>query len=280
MSGRRLYNPYQYYLVTEVISTMVKRFLYVFVLSASLLSGCAMFGKSEENVDKRSAEQFYEEGQKAMKIGDYKQAIEHFENLVSRHPFGVYAQQAQLEIAYAYYKFDEPESSVAAADQFIKLYPRNEHVDYAYYIKGLARFPKEDFFERKFDLDPAQRDPRALRESFQFFSELMQRFPASRYVEDATQRMIYLRNNLARGEMYAADYYMKKAAYVAAVNRAKYIIEHYDRTPSVPDALELMATAYDKLDLPKLADDARRILALNFPDRAAAAGALPVGKFH
>ena len=259
---------------------MVKCFLYALMLSASLLSGCAMFGKSEESVDKRSAEQFYEEGQKAMKIGDYKQAIEHFENLVSRHPFGVYAQQAQLEIAYAYYKFDEPESSVAAADQFIKLYPRNEHVDYAYYIKGLARFPKEDFFERKFNLDPAQRDPRALRESFQFFSELVQRFPASRYVEDATQRMIYLRNNLARGEMYAADYYMKKAAYVAAINRAKYIIEHYDRTPSVPDALELMATAYDKLDLPKLADDARRILALNFPERAAGAGALPVGKFH
>src|SRR3569623_1415878 len=251
---------------------MVKRFLYVFVLSASLLSGCAMFGKSEENVDKRSAEKFYEEGQKAMKLGDYKQAIEHFENLVSRHPFGIYAQQAQLNIAYAYYKFDEPESSVAAADQFIKLYPRNDHVDYAYYIKGLARFPKEDYYERKFDLDTAQRDTRPVRESFQFFSELVQRFPNSRYTADAAQRMTYLRNSLARSELYAADYYMKKEAYLAAVNRAKYIIEHYDQTPAVPEALTIMVKAYDKLEMPTLAEDARRVLAINFPERVEQGG--------
>ena len=243
------------------------RFVTLLMLCGLLLSGCAMFGKNEDDTEKWSAEKFYEEGQKAMDIGDYKQAIEHFENLVSRHPFGVYAQQAQLNIAYAYYKFDEPDSSVAAADQFIKLYPRNEHVDYAYYIKGLARFPTEDYFERKFDLDPAQRDPQPVRESFQFFSELVQRFPNSRYTADAIQRMTYLRNNLARNELYAADFYMKKHAYVAALNRAKYIIEHYDRTPSVPEALVIMVKAYEELKMPTLADDARRILALNFPER-------------
>lgn len=244
------------------------RFIITLMLCGLLLSGCAMFGKSEDDTEKWSAEKFYEEGKKAMEIGDYKQAIEHFENLVSRHPFGVYAQQAQLNIAYAYYKFDEPDSSVAAADQFIKLYPRNEHVDYAYYIKGLARFPTEDYFERKFDLDPAQRDPQPVRESFQFFSELVQRFPNSRYTADAVQRMTYLRNNLARNELYAADFYMKKQAYVAALNRAKYIIEHYDRTPSVPEALVIMVKAYEELKMPTLADDARRVLALNFPERA------------
>lgn len=243
------------------------RFVTILMLCGLLLSGCAMFGKNEDDTEKWSAEKFYEEGQKAMNIGDYKQAIEHFENLVSRHPFGVYAQQAQLNIAYAYYKFDEPDSSVAAADQFIKLYPRNEYVDYAYYIKGLARFPTEDYFERKFDLDPAQRDPQPVRESFQFFSELVQRFPNSRYTADAIQRMTYLRNNLARNELYAADFYMKKQAYVAALNRAKYIIEHYDRTPSVPEALVIMVKAYEELKMPTLADDARRILALNFPER-------------
>lgn len=243
------------------------RFVTLLMLCGLLLSGCAMFGKNEDDTEKWSAEKFYEEGQKAMDIGDYKQAIEHFENLVSRHPFGVYAQQAQLNIAYAYYKFDEPDSSVAAADQFIKLYPRNEHVDYAYYIKGLARFPTEDYFERKFNLDPAQRDPQPVRESFQFFSELVQRFPNSRYTADAIQRMTYLRNNLARNELYAADFYMKKHAYVAALNRAKYIIEHYDRTPSVPEALVIMVKAYEELKMPTLADDARRILALNFPER-------------
>lgn len=243
------------------------RYVTLLMLCGLLLSGCAMFGKNEDDTEKWSAEKFYEEGQKAMDIGDYKQAIEHFENLVSRHPFGVYAQQAQLNIAYAYYKFDEPDSSVAAADQFIKLYPRNEHVDYAYYIKGLARFPTEDYFERKFNLDPAQRDPQPVRESFQFFSELVQRFPNSRYTADAVQRMTYLRNNLARNELYAADFYMKKQAYVAALNRAKYIIEHYDRTPSVPEALVIMVKAYEELKMPTLADDARRILALNFPER-------------
>lgn len=248
------------------------RFVTAIVMCSLLLSGCSLFKKHEENTEKWSAEKFYEEGQKAMKIGDYKQAIEHFENLVSRHPFGVYAQQAQLNIAYAYYKFDEPDSSVAAADQFIKLYPRNEHVDYAYYIKGLARFPKEDFFERKFNLDPAQRDPRPVRESYQFFSELLQRFPNSRYTADAIQRLIYLRNNLARNELYAAYYYMKKEAYLAAVNRAKYIIEHYDQTPAVPEALTIMVKAYSKLEIPELAEDARRVLALNFPGHTEKSG--------
>lgn len=250
---------------------MISRPTAFLFLTIALLAGCASLGKGDGEPENWPAERFYEEGQAAMKIGDYKQAVEHFENLVSRHPFGVYAQQAQLDIAYAYYKFEEPESAIAAADQFIKLYPRHDHVDYAYYIKGLARFPSEDYFERKFDLDPAQRDPRAVRESFQFFSELVQRFPASRYAADAVQRMIYLRNNLARSELYAAEFYMQKGAYVAAVNRAKYILEHYDQTPSVPQALAMMATAYDELELTELADDARRVLALNFPDHDAAA---------
>lgn len=247
---------------------MMKRF-FVVMLATALLSGCAIFSTAEDNQDAWPASRFYEEGRQSMVIGDYKKAIEHFENLVARHPFGVYAQQAQLEIAYAYYKFDEPESSIAAADQFIKLYPRHERVDYAYYIKGLARFPKEDYFEKKFSLDPAQRDPRAVQESFQYFSELTQRFPASPYASDGAQRMIYLRNTLARSELYIAEFYMKKTAYVAAAGRAKYVIEHYDQTPSVPDALILMAEAYDKLGVSDLAADARRVLALNFPERAA-----------
>ncbi len=244
---------------------MMQRFLTT-LLCAALLSGCALFSESE-NKDNWAASRFYEEGQQAMKIGDYKLAIEHFENLVARHPFGVYAQQAQLDIAYAYYKFDEPESSIAAADQFIKLYPRHEHVDYAYYIKGLARFPKEDYFEVKFKFDPAQRDPRTVQESFQYFADLIQRFPASPYAADAAQRMVYLRNNLARSEMYAAEFYLKKAAYVAAANRAKYVLEHYDQTPSVPDALVLLVKAYDKLGIEDLAADTRRVLAHNFPER-------------
>ena len=241
--------------------------LVVFVLLALSLSACAFFNNPKDNPEKWSAERFYSEAQRALKSGDFKLAVERFEGLISHHPFGHYAQQAQLEIAYAYYKYDEPESSIAAADQFIKLYPRHAHVDYAYYIKGLARFPKSGYFEKRFSLVLAQRDPRALRESLQSFLELTQRYPKSRYAADAVQRIIYLRNALARGEMYTAGFYMRKGAYAAAANRAKYVIEHYDRTPSIPDALALMAKAYDHLGMPTLAEDTRRVLELNFPDR-------------
>jgi outer membrane protein assembly factor BamD len=244
------------------------RHLALILLLLTALGGCSMFKGPPENQEKWTVEQFYQEAQRAMKAQDYKLAVERFEGLISHFPFGPYAQQAQLDIAYAYYKYNEPDSAIAAADQFIKLYPRNDHVDYAYYIKGLARFPHWGFLERSFELDLAQRDQQALIESFRSFSELTRRFPDSRYAADARQRMIFLRNALARNEMYAAKFYLQKGAYAAAANRAKYVIEHYDRTPSVPGALKLMAQAYDHLMMPKLAEDARRVLKLNYPDQA------------
>lgn len=251
------------------------RHLPVFLLLTLALSGCALFNNPSDNPEKWSASNYYEEGKKALNSGDYKLAIERFEGLISHHPFGPYAQQAQFEIAYAYYKYDEADSAIAAADQFIKLYPRHPRVDYAYYVKGLARFPKSDYLEDVFSLDMAQRDPRALRESFQFFSELIQRFPDSPYAADSAQRMIYLRNALARSEMHAAEFYMQKGAYAAAANRAKYVVEHYDRSPSIPAALTLMAKAYDRLGMPTLAQDARRVLELNFPEHARDTTAAP-----
>ena len=245
----------------------MQRFILFFFFTLSL-SACALFHNPDDNPEKWSAEKYYYMAKQAMNTGDFKLAVDRFEGLISHHPFGPYAQQAQLDLAYGYYKYNEPDSAIAAADQFIKLYPRNPHVDYAYYIKGLARFPKPEFFEKRFSLDMAQRDPHTIRESLQYFLELTQRYPNSPYAADAVQRIIYLRNALARGEMYAANFYMRTGAYVAAANRAKYIIEHYDRSPSIPGALALMAKAYDNLGMPKLADDARRVLKLNFPDYA------------
>jgi len=235
------------------------------------LSACSFFHKLDDDPDKWSAKRYYQEAQQALNSGDFKLAVDRFEGLISHHPFGPYAQQAQLDLAYAYYKYDEADSAIAAADQFIKLYPRNAHVDYAYYIKGLARFPKPRFMEKSFSLDMAQRDPRTARESLQSFQELTRRFPNSRYAADAVQRIIYLRNDLARGEMYIANFYMHKGAYAAAANRAKYVVDHYDRTPSVPNALALMAKAYDHLGMPALAEDALRVLKLNFPSHSKAA---------
>lgn len=242
--------------------------LIITLLIASILGGCSTLNGNDSNPENWSAEKYYEEAKNALKIGDYKLAIERFEGLISHHPFGPYAQQAQLEIAYAYYKYDEADSAIAAADQFIKLYPRHERVDYAYYLKGLARFPKPEFMEETFSLDLAQRDSRVVSESFQYFSDLLQRFPDSPYATDARQRIIYLRNIMARNELYTAEFYMKKGAYAAAANRTKYILEHYDRSPAIPATLKLMAEAYDHLGMPELAADARRVLELNFPNRA------------
>ena len=249
---------------------IMKRCLWLAVALA-MLAGCASKDVDEDSEStasgERTATQMYAEAKAALKAQDYETAIQRLEALEGRFPFGAYAQQAALDIAYAYYKYDEPESAIAAADRFIKLYPRHPRVDYAYYLKGLIKFEQgHSVFDRIGGNDPAKRDPAAARKAFQFFSELVKRFPKSPYAEDAVQRMVYLRNNLARHELMVAEFYMKRRAYVAAANRASYIVENLQRTPSVERALVIMARAYTELRLPELAEDAVRILQLNFPD--------------
>lgn len=212
------------------------------------------------------ADKMYKEAKASLKAGDYQTAIEYFENLQTRYPFGNYAQQALLYIAYAYYRFDETESAIAAADRFIKLHPRHPRVDYAYYLKGLANFkPSAGPLDDLFNQDAAERDTAPLHQSFKDFSELLQRFPDSAYAQDARNRMIYLRNSLARNELRVAHFYFKRKAYIASSNRCKYIIETYQGTPSVKAALELMVQSYDQLGMNKARDDARRVLELNYP---------------
>ena len=232
---------------------------------AIVVSGCAMFSNKEPA--ELGAKELYDKGKKALNKGDYELAIQHFEKLESRYPFRVYAQQAKLDVAYAYYKFGEPESAISTADRFIKTYPRHPNVDYAYYIRGIASFPPgRNFFDRLFHLDPAHRDPRTAEKSFQYFSELIDHFPTSKYVPDAVQRMIHLENYLARHELYVANYYMKRGAYVAALNRAEHIISNYPRATAVPDALVMMVKSYRKLGLDDLADDTEKVLQLNYPE--------------
>jgi outer membrane protein assembly factor BamD len=172
--------------------------------------------------------------------------------------------QSQLNVAYAYYKFDEPDSAIAAADRFLKLYPNHPAAAYAMYLKGLANFERgSSIFDRIAQVDPSQRDPGAARDSFRDFAELVRRFPDSEYAADAIRRMLFLRHNLARHEIHVARYYMKRGAYLAAANRAVYVVENYQRTPAVREALLVMVDAYDRLGLPQLSEDARRVLALN-----------------
>ncbi len=225
-----------------------------------------MLPAPDDDTKNWSARKIYTEAKKSLSSGDYENAINFYETLESRYPFGRFAKQGQIEIAYAYYKFDEPESAIAAADRFIKLHPKHPHVDYAYYLKGLIYFNRNiGFLGRLFQQDSSSRDPESSKQAFQEFSTLIKKFPNSRYATEARLRALYLRNNLAEHELHVAKYYMTRKAYVAAVNRCKYIIENYDRSSAVPGALDIMAQAYDKLGLTELAADARRVLVASFP---------------
>lgn len=230
------------------------------------LAGCSTTQDDDPTAD-WTAQQFYKNAKKELKSGDYELAIEYLETLESRFPFGPYAEQAQLEAGYAYYKYNEYDSAIAAADRFIKLHPTHPNVDYAFYLRGLASFHKKDNpMDAIVTQDPAVRDPSSARESFNYFAELVKRFPTSRYAPDAVKRMKYQRNILAEHEIHVADYYLQRGAYVAVVNRAKYVVENYPRTPAVARALELLVLAYAKLDMHDLAADAKRVLLQNFPN--------------
>jgi outer membrane protein assembly factor BamD len=233
----------------------------------ALVSGCSIFGDEQDITKDWSAARLYSAAKERLENKDYEKAIEYYEKLEARYPFGPHSQQAQLDIAYAYYRNDEAASAVAAADRFIKLHPRHPNVDYAYYIKGLANYLKTGgFVSRIVSKDYSKRDTGAAQEAFRDFSELVRRFPNSKYSADAAQRMLYLKNTLAMHEVHVARYYMTKGAYVAAANRARYVVENYQRTPAMPDALVVLAKSYKAMELPNLSDDALRVLQLNYPD--------------
>ncbi len=230
----------------------------------TLVTGCSLLPGQKDETKNWSAQRFYSEAKAAMAEGDYEKAVEYFEKLEARFPFGQYALQSQLEVAYAYYKDGKPEAAIAAANRFIKLNPRNPHVDYAYYLKGIVNFNRNlGFVNRFIPTDTAQRDASAALSSFNDFAELVRRFPNSIYAEDARKRMIHLRNNVALHELHVARYYMKRGAWLAAANRCNTVIAKYQRTPAVKPALEMLVIAYDKLGLEELSNDAVRVLALN-----------------
>ncbi len=211
-----------------------------------------------------SVEENYTQAKTELNDGNYESAIKLYETLQSRYPYGRYAQQALLEVAYAYYRQGEAESSVSAADRFIKQYPNNPHVDYAYYVKGLANFNGEINALRSIGgQDPSERDPKATQDSFAAFKDLVARFPNSKYTPDSRLRMQYLVNSLARYELHVASYYLRRGAHIAAANRAQGVLTQYPNSPSTRDALKILAQAYDAMGMTDLRDDARRVLAIN-----------------
>lgn len=199
-----------------------------------------------------------------MKDVNYEKAVKLLETLQSRYPYGRYAQQALMEIAYANYKQNEPEAALSAAERFIKQFPNSPNLDYVYYLKGLVNFnDNAGFFNRLSRQDPAERDPQTLRESFDSFRELVSRFPDSLYVEDSKLRMQFLINTLSRSDISIASYYLRRGAYIAALNRANNVLKDFPKTRQTRDALQIMILAYDAMGQNDLRDDTQRILDLN-----------------
>jgi len=241
------------------------------------LTGCGLFPAPVDEDKNASAQKLYSTAKEAMGGGDYEKAVKYFELLEARYPYGRYAQQAQLEVAYAYYKSREPASAIAACDRFIKLHPNHPGVDYAYYLKGLINFNEDiGILGYVVTQDLSDRDPQAARESFDAFKELTTKFPESKYTPDALKRMSYLVNALASHESYVAQYYYRRGAYVAAVNRAQSLLKTYPETPATEAGLAVMVRAYDKLGLPELSKDAQRVLEKTFPKSGYLKGA-PLG---
>lgn len=230
-----------------------------------LLAGCASTGAAKRK--DWTARQFYLSGRKALLAEHYTRAIKRFETLEARYPYGTYATRAQLDVAFAYYKNRESDSAIAAANRFIRLHPTDPRVDYAYYLKGLAHFNahRSTVYRLFGKSNLRDRDDHSARRAIASFRTIVQRYPHSRYASDAYHRMVYLTDLLARNVVDVAQYYYSRRALVAAVNRAQYVIEHYQQTPAVEDALGIEAMAYRRMGLERLSDASLAVLKQNFP---------------
>ncbi len=237
------------------------------VAALCLLGACA--GNDEQETIVENLTRAYEDAKKAVDRQNYRRGIQIFEAIQARYPFSDLARQVQLELMYAYYKSNQTEQAVEAADTFIRENPIHPRVDYALYIKGLAYFEEgPGFLERRFRKDTTKRPPKDVQLSYSTFRRLVERYPASAYAADAEQRMVYLKNRLAAYENHVADYYLRRGAYVAAANRARAALEEYNGADSNAESLKLLIRAYDQLGMHDLAADARRVLEYNYPNES------------
>ena len=264
-------------ILQRVVGTMrliLIKILFVCCLSL-FLNGCSSFkdifssdtkASDEAEYTDWTAEKFRTQAKKMIDESNYEKAIKLYQALESRYPFGEDSAQTELDIAYAYFKNNEPESAIAATDRFTKINPRSPAIDYAYYLKGLVNYNRGiSFVDRFLPTDTSQRDTGTATDAIKNFEELIQRFPNSKYVADSRLRLISLKNNLAMHEVHVARYYIKRQAYAAAINRASIVIEKYPRTPAVPYALLVLNEAYTNLNQVDLANDVKRVYELNYP---------------
>ena len=231
------------------------------------LSACGLLPEKSDETKTWSAARLYDEAKSDLDNGSYESAIKNLEKLESRFPFGTYAQQAQMEIPYVYYKQGDQAQALAAIERFIKLHPNHENLDYIYYLRGLVNFNDQvSFFQSLAHQDMTERDPKAAREAFDAFKALVVRFPDSKYTPDALLRMKYLVNTLAQYDLHVAKYYFRRGAYIASANRAQSAIREYPDAPAIEEALFVLYNSYDKMGLIELRDDANRVFVKNFPN--------------
>ncbi len=241
------------------------------------LTGCSGFGGDEfDETANWSVERLYEDGRRAMNASDWQVAAERFTAVEARFPFGPYAQQSLMNLAYVQWRREEPEMALATISRFQRQYPNHPGSDYMLFLRGLILFTPPSsrlaFLTRQ---DPAERDPQALRESFAAFEQLITRYPESRYAADAKKRMSWLVNTMAEHQLHAARFYYKRSAYVAAINRAQSVITDYEGVPATEQALYIIMSSYQKLGVTDLSDDARRVLLENYPNTELIARGLP-----
>jgi len=231
-----------------------------------LVSGCGLLPEQVDETANWQAPRLYAQAREELAAGGYEKAIQYYEKLESRYPFGTYAQQAQMDIAYAHFRQGDQAQALVAVERFIKLHPNHPNVDYMYYLRGLVNFnDRVGPFNFIAPQDPSERDPKAAREAFESFKQLAERFPDSVYAKDSLARMNYLVNALATHDVYVARYYFRRGAYLAAVNRAQGVVKDYTDAPAVEEALFIMVRCYDALGLTELRDDTARVLSKNYP---------------
>jgi outer membrane protein assembly factor BamD len=255
--------------IIEKFATRAAKLLRLTMLLAitAVVAGCA--GTEEEQTVIESLTEAYETAREAIARKNYRRGIQIFEAIQARYPFSDLSRQIQLELMYAYYKSGQKEQAVEAADTFMRENPIHERVDYALYIKGLSYFEDEaGFLDRRFKKDVTERPPKDIELAYSSLRRLVDRYPASQYAPDAELRMVHLKNRLAAYENHVADYYLRRGALVAAVNRAKNALEEYNGAQGNAESLRIMAEAYEELGMTKLAADTRRVLALNFPNES------------
>ncbi|AJI93676.1 outer membrane protein assembly factor BamD [Yersinia ruckeri] len=226
-----------------------------------VLTGCS---SNKDVVPDNPPSELYATAQQKLQDGNFKGAITQLEALDNRYPFGPYSQQVQLDLIYAYYKSADLPLAQASIDRFMRLNPTHPNIDYVLYMRGLTDMALDDSaLQGFFGIDRSDRDPQHAKAAFRDFNQLIQSHPNSQYATDAQKRLVYLKNRLAKHELAVAEYYTKRGAYVAVINRVEQMMRDYPGTQATRDALPLMENAYKQIQLNAQADKVNKVIAAN-----------------